>query len=79
VKIAVRLFATLTVHLPTEEGNSATIDVPEGTTVDQVIRSLGIPDETPRIAVINGLDADPEESLQDGDTLSVFPPLAGGA
>jgi molybdopterin converting factor small subunit len=78
VRVEVRLFATLTVYLPALEGGSATLDLPEETTVGQAIRSLGIPDATPRIAVINGLDAGPEQPLRDGDTLSVFPPLAGG-
>lgn len=80
MKVEVKLFATLAIYLPAEEeGSSAVIEVADGGTVGQAIRRLGIPDETPRITLINGLDADPEQPLQDGDTLSVFPPLAGGA
>lgn len=80
MKIEVKLFATLAAHLPVGgEGPSAIIEVPQGSTVNQVTRGLGIPDEMPRITLVNGRDADPAEALHDGDTLSVFPPLAGGA
>ena len=80
MKVEINLFATLAAYLPVGgEGNSAIIDVPHGSTVDQVARRLGIPDEMPRIVLVNGRDADPEQSLHDGDALSVFPPLAGGA
>lgn len=80
MKIEVKLFATLAMYLPDEEeGNSATVDVPDGTTVGQLMHRLGIPDEMPRITLINGRDAALEQLIHDGDTLSAFPPLAGGA
>jgi molybdopterin converting factor small subunit len=80
MRVDVRLFATLAVYLPfPAEGAGARIEVPDGSTVGQVIRRLGIPDEFPRITLLNGLDADPEQPLHEGDTVSVFPPLAGGA
>ena len=78
MKVEVRLFAMLAAHLPAG-GPSAIIEVPQGSTVGQLTRRLGIPDEMPRIALVNGRDADPEQPLHEGDALSVFPPLAGGA
>ncbi|MBI2153807.1 MAG: MoaD/ThiS family protein [Candidatus Rokubacteria bacterium] len=79
MKIEVRLFATLAVYLPEEsDGRSATREVPEGSTVAQVVRSLGIPDDVPFITMINGRDAVLNQPLADGDVLSLFPPLAGG-
>jgi len=80
MRVEVKLFATLASYLPDAgEGSSALIEVPPGTTVDQVTRRLGIPDAMPRITLVNGRDAGPEQPLHDGDALSVFPPLAGGA
>ena len=80
MKVDVRLFATLAVYLPADEhGACARLEVPDGSTVGQVIRRLGIPDELPRITLLNGLDVEPEQRLHEGDTVSVFPPLAGGA
>lgn len=79
MRVEVNLFATLAIYLPREAGSSATLQVPDGFTVGQLIRRLGVPDGMPRIVLINGLDADPEQPLHDGDALSVFPPLAGGS
>jgi molybdopterin converting factor small subunit len=54
------------------------MDVPAGTTVDQVVHSLRIPSELERLTVVNGHDAAPDQPLSEGDVLSLFPPLAGG-
>ncbi len=79
MKIEVRLFATLAVYLPDEsDGRSATLGVADGSTVADVVRLLGIPDDWSFIAMIDGRDAALERPLGDGDVLSLFPPLAGG-
>lgn len=79
MKIEVRLFATLTAYLPDQsDGRSATLEVAEGSTVTDIIRSLGIPGDMPFVTMINGRDAAPGQFLADGDVLSLFPPLAGG-
>ncbi len=79
MKVAVHLTATLRAYLPPgARGDSVVLDVPDGTTVDQVVHSLRIPSELERLTVVNGLDATPGQRLVEGDVLSVFPPLAGG-
>ena len=79
MKVAVHLTATLRAYLPPgARGDSVVLDVPDGTTVDQVVHSLKIPSELERLTVVNGLDATPDQRLVEGDVLSVFPPLAGG-
>jgi len=79
VKVAVHLTATLRGYLPPgTRGDHVVLDVPHGTTVDQVIHSLRIPSELERLTVVNGRDAAPGQQLVEGDVLSVFPPLAGG-
>ena len=49
-----------------------------GATVVDLLRALGIPDEMPRIVLVNGHDAGDEQPLASGDVVSAFPPLAGG-
>ena len=79
MKVAVHLTATLRVYLPAgTRGDGVVLDVPEGTTVDQVVHSLRIPAQLERLTVVNGRDAGPDQLLAEGDVLSVFPPLAGG-
>jgi hypothetical protein len=46
VKVVVHLTATLRAYLPPgTRGDSVVLDVPDGTTVDQVVHSLRIPSE----------------------------------
>ena len=79
MKVAVHLTATLRAYLPPGvHGDSVVLDVPEGTTVGQVVHSLRIPFELERLTVVNGRDAASDLRLVEGDVLSVFPPLAGG-
>ena len=79
MKIEVRLFATLAAYLPDEsDGRSVTLEVAHGGTVGDLVQLLGIPDDMPFIAMIDGRDAALDRPLGDGDVLSLFPPLAGG-
>ena len=77
--IEVRLFANLADCLPAAPGGGgATVDVPDGTTVYQLLRHLAIPDDLPRLTLVNGRDADAARRLSAGDVVTVLPSLAGG-
>ena len=78
--VGVHLFATLARYLPPgSTDGTATLEVPDGTRVDDVARRLGIPEAMSHIALINGREAAPDDELAAGDVLTLFPPLAGGA
>jgi molybdopterin converting factor small subunit len=79
VRVEVQLFATLGTYLPPGAvGDRVAFDIPDETTVGDLIRSLRIPADLECLAVVNGIDAAPGHRLVDGDVLSLFPPLAGG-
>ena len=79
MKVEVHLFATLAPYLPAgAAGDGVTLDLPDGTSVAEVIRSLELPRDLECLVVVNGRDAPPDHRLADGDVLSLFPPLAGG-
>jgi molybdopterin converting factor small subunit len=79
VKIEVRLFANLADYLPPGTGGgTAILEVPADTTLGELARGLAIPDELPRLMLVNGHDAAPDRRLAPGDVVSIFPPLAGG-
>jgi sulfur carrier protein ThiS len=80
VRVEVQLFATLAAFLPplSREG-AATLDVPPGSTVHDLLQRLGIPTDLERVALVNGGEAAPERALSAGDVVTVFPPLAGGS
>lgn len=80
MQIEVRLFALLGRYLPPGSvGDGASLDVPPGTTVEEVVERLKIPPDLSCITVVNGHDAPLSQVLAPGDELSMFPPLAGGA
>lgn len=80
MKVEVQLFATLSAYLPAgATGDSVTLDMPDGITVAEVIRSLKIPIDLECLTVVNGRDIPSEHRLADADVLSLFPPLAGGS
>lgn len=79
MKIEVELYATLSQYLPKgSHGHKATMECTDGVTVGRVIDQLGIPKPHPTMVLINGLPADEDTPLKDGDLLALFPPLAGG-
>jgi molybdopterin converting factor small subunit len=79
MKIEVALYATLSQYLPPGAQNrKAVIGVRDGATVRDVMTQLGIPQDLPNILLVNGRQAPEDTVLKDGETLSVFPPLAGG-
>lgn len=78
--VGVRLFATLARYLPRDhQGDSALLDVAEGSTVGDVAVALGIPADLSRIVLVNDEDAEEGRTLRAGDVVTLFPPLAGGA
>ena len=79
MKVNVVLFATLERYQPDGAGgrHARTFELPEGTTIANVITTLGLPDE-PRLIFVNSRHADGADALHDGDRLAIFPPVAGG-
>lgn len=79
MKIKLKLFATFREYLPEgNDGHSSMLEVSENTTVDSVLLQMKLPQDIPKIILINGLQKTAAEVLTEGDTLSVFPPIAGG-
>ena len=79
MEIEVRLFATLRDCLP--EGSnrfSCKMEIDGHTRVQDILLKLKIPDETPKIILLNGIRGKKDQVLKEGDVLSVFPPVAGG-
>lgn len=75
--VNLKFFAGLRNHLPPEPF-PYTAEFPEGSTVADVLERYGVPPDKPRILLINGVHSEVGSVLKDGDTLSLFPPVAGG-
>lgn len=79
MQVKVKLFATLREYLPKDsDGRSCLMDIDEKTTIEQIIATFNIPEEIPKIILVNGLNGTMDQTLKEGDELSIFPPVAGG-
>lgn len=50
----------------------------EGTTLSEIIRTLGIDEEEVSMLLLNGIDGPASRQPKDGDIISLFPPVGGG-
>ncbi len=83
MKITLKLFATLGDYLPANAfENAASIDVDGRVTPNSLIDKYRVPRELAHLVLINGVYcAQPERDsavLNEGDTLAIWPPVAGG-
>ena len=73
MKVEIRLFATFR----DGRGKKAYIDM-ENPTPEKLLKQIGIEKEDIAILLVNGMDGKYDQLLNDGDYLSVFPPVGGG-
>jgi sulfur carrier protein ThiS len=83
MKITLKLYATLSDYLPDEAlHNAIEVEVPERTSPSHVIDRYRLPPKLTHLVLINGIFTPPAERatavLRDGDTLAIWPPIAGG-
>lgn len=83
MKVKFKLYATLSQYLPEGAANHCVaLDIPEGTTPNQLIDQLNIPTNLAHLVLLNGVYLEPPERekavFKEGDTLAVWPPVAGG-
>lgn len=83
MKITLKLFATLSDYLPADAvRNEATLTLTENSSVSSVIADCHLPEKLVHLVLVNGNfvapDARQDLRLKDGDTLAIWPPVAGG-
>ena len=80
MQIEVKLFANLRKLLPPgSSGSKAKITLEEGATIATLIHYLHIPVELAQMVLVNGEQTrEFDRPLADGDSVRIFPPVAGG-
>jgi sulfur carrier protein ThiS len=84
LRIALKLFASLTDYLPLDARKVHRLDLelPEGTTIAEVIGRQNLPQPMCHLVLVNGFFVPPKlratRELGDGDELAIWPPVAGG-
>ena len=84
MKVTLKLYATLSDHLPDEarKTNALELNLDPGTTPAGVIESRNLPIKQCHLVLIDGVFIPPAErarrTLKEGETLAIWPPIAGG-
>jgi sulfur carrier protein ThiS len=84
MQITFKLYASLTHYLPPEQriGNRMELDVPADASIASIIEPFQLPMKYVHLVLINGVYVPPAEratrTLSEGDTLAIWPPVAGG-
>ena len=79
-----KLYAGLGAYLPADAvDNSIRLDIDGSTTVNDIIDRLHVPRNEAHLILLNGLFVIPDErdkagTFKDGDTLALWPKVAGG-
>jgi len=76
-KVEVKVFATLRKHIQGEE-NQLEVKIEPGDTVADICARLGIPKDEVKMVFANNRKFSLDEQVIDGDSISLFPPVAGG-
>ena len=80
MQVRVKLYASLRRYRPElRVGEAFECELPDGATIgDLVSWGLQLPDREAAITLVNGLYQARDYPLMDGDSVSIWPPIAGG-
>ena len=84
MKIDVRLFANLRDRFPSGDRGRGTVSLPSGASVQDLLDYLEIPQRSAQMVLVDGQQVARDRTartailLEIGQTVSIFPPLAGG-
>ena len=74
MKVTIKLFA----HFRESRFKVENRDLEKGTTVTDVLNSLGISSDETGVVMLNSRHTTPETELADDDILAIFPLIGGG-
>jgi len=79
MKIQVRLFSYLCELIGKKENRHFfSMEMEKGATCDDLLRVLNLPPHIPLSILVNGGVKEKNYSLQEGDEVSILPPIEGG-
>ncbi|MFB0527842.1 MAG: MoaD/ThiS family protein [bacterium] len=75
MKVNVKLFASIRKF---SQKDNLEINIQEGSSVKDLLSKIGMPQDEPLLVIVNEYTQGKETLLQEGDTLCLFPIIAGG-
>lgn len=74
MRLEIKCFASLACHAPED----SFLTMPEGSTVEEVMHTLSVAPDEVKIIFINGVHAEVDSLLHEGDRLGLVPAVGGG-
>ncbi len=83
IRVEFKLFASLMSYLPAgAKDHAVMVEMPDSATVYDLMDKYRVPREQAHLVICNGLFVPPSQRenrcLQDGDSIALWPPVAGG-
>ena len=83
MEITLKLYAGLSQYLPENtQKHSTKLDISSSETAFTILDKFKVPKQSVHLVLLNGIYLQPEErekqKINEGDTLAVWPPVAGG-
>ena len=80
MQIEIKLLTQMKQYLPGSDlaGNTRTLTIKDRATIREMFRKLGIPEDTPKVILLNDRQGRLDDILNEGDKITVFPPVGGG-
>lgn len=76
--VEVRLYATLRRYTPANPNGVITVELPDGSTVLDLVKAIKIDPAEIHLIMINGTGCELEKIVSNGDRVGLFPPVGGG-
>jgi molybdopterin converting factor small subunit len=73
--VTLKLYATLQMFAP---AGGDTVPVTPGTTIQDLLRRLGVPEDQARLIFVDGVRCELQTKLSGGERVGIFPPVGGG-
>jgi sulfur carrier protein ThiS len=79
VKVTIKLLNIYRQYLPDNaRGSTYSLQVPTGTRIAELLTQVPVPVEETQVVLVNGSTPSVDQVLIDGDTVAIFPTIAGG-
>ncbi len=83
LRVTLKLMATLTDYLPQpRHGHQMELELRAGTTIQDIVEQFRLPWQLVHLVLVDGVyiypDSRDTRELRDGETLAIWPPVAGG-
>jgi sulfur carrier protein ThiS len=79
MQIHIKLLNVYRKYMPQDaQGSTYNLDVPTGSRIEELLARLPIPSDESQVVLVNGHTPQAGQILEPGDTVAIFPALAGG-